>query len=82
MNFIEVKPGTKLRKSEIICIEKIDDMTCKVYTEIGSYDSIYPYSTLAMLLEMGNIEEQISNPLPADKQPDRLNLYGTQYWAG
>jgi hypothetical protein len=82
MNFIEVKQGIKIRKSEIICIEKTDDMTCKVYTAIGEYDSIYPYQTLSMLLEMGNIEEQISTTPAADNRPDRLNLYGAQHWAG
>ena len=80
MNFIEIRPSIKLRKSDISKIRKLDDMSCEVFCNGEWEKSIYPYQTLSMLLEMANIEEQISTPQPVDN-PNR-NLYGAQYWAG
>jgi hypothetical protein len=80
MNFIEVRPNIKLRKSSITKIRRLDDMRCEVFCDEEWEESIYPYQTLAMLLEMGNIEEKISTTPPVDN-PSR-NLYGAQHWAG
>ena len=81
MNFIEIKPNLKLRKSSISKIRRLDDMRCEVFCDEEWHESIYPYQTLAMLLEMERIEENISNPQPADN-PRVGNLYGAQHWAG
>ena len=78
MKYIELKPGINILKSEIIGIEDIDMMTCKVLTSIGAYDSIYPSWRILMLLEQPDIEEQLMQP----ETPDRVNLWGKQHFAG
>lgn len=78
MKFIELKPGINVKAEDIIAIEEIDMMTCKVITPVGAYDSIYPSWRILMLLEE-NIEQPIVNPQPP---VDRVNLWGQQYFAG
>lgn len=80
MKFIEVNNGINIRKSDIIGIENIDEMTCKVITNIGAYDSAYPSWRILMLLEQPGIEEQLSPVV--QETPDRVNLWGAQHFAG
>lgn len=80
MKYIELRPGINVKKEDCICVEEIDMMTCKVYTSVGSYDSIYPSWRILMLLEQQNIEEQLSPVQP--QTPDRVNLWGAQHFAG
>ena len=83
MNFITVRPGIKLRKENISKIRKIDDiMKCEVFCDGEWVVSDYPYESLGMLLEIGNIEEQISTTAPTDNPSTTRNLYGAQHWAG
>lgn len=78
MKFIEIAPCKNLRKSEIIDVAYVDDMTCKVSTQIGIYDCSYPSWRILMLLETPDIEEQVAKP----QTPDRVNLFGAQHFAG
>lgn len=79
MKYIELKPGLNILKSEIISVEDIDMMSCKVLTPVGAYESIYPSWRILMLLEQPDIEEQMAvNP----ETPDRVNLWGKQHFAG
>ena len=80
MRYIEIKPGVNINKDEIICIEDIDMMTCKVLTSIGAYDCIYPSWRILMLLEQPDIENQIA--AQPQTPVDRVNLFGAQHWAG
>jgi hypothetical protein len=79
MKYIEVKPGINIKKDEIISVEEIDMMSCKVLTPVGAYDSIYPSWRILMLLEQPDIEEQMVQP---QSPVDRTNLWGAQNWAG
>lgn len=79
MKFIEISPGININKKEIICVERINEMTCKVSTQIGVYDSVYPSWRILMLLETPDIEEQVVSP---QTPVDRTNLWGTQHFAG
>lgn len=82
MNFIEIYPGKNIRKNEIIDIEYVDDMSCKISTQIDTYDCSYPSWRVLMLLEKEDIEEKISTVQPIDK-PDTRSLFGNgQYFAG
>lgn len=80
MKFIEINSGVNIRKEDICAIERIDDMTCKVITNMGAYESVYPSWRILMLLEQPDIEEQISPVSP--QTPDRVNLWGSQHFAG
>lgn len=80
MNFIEISPGKNLRKSEIIDVAYVDDMTCKLATQIGIYDCSYPSWRILMLLEERNIENKIA--IQPQTPVDRTNLWGGQHWAG
>lgn len=80
MNFIEISPGKNLRKSEIIDVAYVDDLTCKVATQIGVYDCTYPLWRILMLLEEPSIEEQIASQTPSPV--DRTNLFGAQHFVG
>lgn len=80
MKYIEVSPSVNIKKDEIISVERIDDMTCKVMTMVGPYESIYPAWRILMLLEQPNIEE---NVLPGSPEsPSRTNLWGSQHFSG
>ena len=50
MKYLELKPGINILKTEVIGVEAIDEMTCKVLTSIGAYDCIYPSWRILMLL--------------------------------
>lgn len=80
MKFIEISPGKNLRKSEIIDVVYVDDMTCKIATQIGVYDCSYPSWRILMLLEEPTIEEQIA--AQPQTPVDRVNLWGGQHFAG
>ena len=60
MKFIESRPGINIAKHKIISVESIDDMTCKIGTDIGMFESIYPSWRILMLLEQPDIEEQVA----------------------
>lgn len=79
MKYIELRPGLKVKKDQILSIEDIDMMSCKILTPVGAYESIYPSWRILMLLEQPDIEELI-----ADKPQisDRVNLWGNQHYAG
>jgi hypothetical protein len=79
MKYLELKPGINILKTEVIGVEAIDEMTCKVLTSIGAYDCIYPSWRILMLLEQPNIEEQL---IPTQTPVDRVNLWGNQHFAG
>lgn len=81
MKYIELKPGINVKKEDCVCIESVDEMTCKVWTSIGSYDCIYPSWRILMLLEQPDIEEQLS-PMAPSTPTDRVNLWGRQHFAG
>lgn len=76
MKYLELRPGINVKKEDVICIENIDMMTCKVITSVGAYESIYPSWRILMLLEEPIIEKQASKTL------DRVNLWGSQHFAG
>lgn len=76
MKYIQIRPGINILKSEVIGVEKIDDMSCKILTSVGAYDSVYPSWRIIMLLEESDIEERL---MPT---PDRVNLWGHQHFAG
>ncbi len=79
MNFIELRPGINISKHKVISVESIDEMTCKVGTEIGMFECIYPSWRILMLLEQPHIEEQVASiQTPVDK----VNLFGAQHFAG
>jgi hypothetical protein len=82
MNFIEISPGKNLRKSEIIDVSYVDDMTCKIATQIGVYDCVYPSWRILMLLEQPTIEEQIAMQPSDNPDYSTRNLWGHQHWAG
>ncbi len=79
MTFIEINAGVNIRKSDICAVERIDEMTCKVITNVGAYESIYPSWRILMLLEQPDIEEQVVQP---QSPTDRTNLWGAQHFAG
>ncbi len=79
MKFIQVNHGMNIRKNDIICVEDIDGLTCKVVTSIGAYESIHPSWRILMLLEQPDIEEQIVQPQDTD---NKVNLFGAQHFAG
>lgn len=81
MNFIEIRPGKNLRKSEIIDVEYIDELSCKLTTAIGIYDCNYPSWRILMLLEQEDIEEKFLTVQPQSSN-DRTNLWGAQSWVG
>lgn len=77
MNYIELRPGINVKKSDIIAVEDIDMISCKVVTMAGAYESIYPSWRILMQLEDN------ANPIVQPEQPvDRVNLWGKQYFAG
>lgn len=78
MRYLELRPGINIKKDEIISVEDIDGMSCKVLTPVGAYESIYPSWRILMLLEEPDIEEQLMSP----QTPDRVNLWGNQHFAG
>jgi len=80
MRYLELKPGVNILKSQVIVVEKIDEMSCKILTTVGAYESIYPSWRIMMLLEQPDIEEQIA--APQQSPVDRTNLWGAQYFAG
>lgn len=77
MRFIELRPGVNVNTEQIVSIEEVDMMTCKVTTVVGVYESSYPSWRILMQLE--DINEQTVNPEPP---VDRVNLWGKQYFAG
>lgn len=79
MKYLEVRPGINVLKSEVIGIEDIDMMSCKILTSVGAYESIYPSWRILMLLEQPDIEEQLMKP---QTPIDRVNLWGHQHFAG
>ncbi len=79
MKYLELKPGINVLKTEVIGVEAIDEMTCKILTSIGSYDCIYPLWRILMLLEQPDIEEKL---IPTQTSVDRVNLWGNQHFAG
>ena len=80
MKYLELKPGINVKKTDIIAVEEIDMMSCKVITAVGAYESIYPSWRILMLLEEPDIEEQMLSVAP--ETPDRVNLWGKQHFAG
>lgn len=50
MSFLQVKDGLSVRKSAIEAIERTDDMKCKIHTASNCYESIYPYTTMVIML--------------------------------
>lgn len=82
MNFIEIRPGVNISKDHIICVESIDEMSCKVSTHIGDYESIYPSWRILMLLEQPDIEESIVTNQPDNPDTTTRNLWGSQHFAG
>lgn len=80
MKFIEISDGVSIRKEEIICVERIDELRSKITTEYGSYESNFSYSTILSLLEMDNVEETMANISRGNQQSN--NLFGGQHWAG
>lgn len=61
MKFISVSDGFSIRKSSIEAVVKTEDLKCEIRTEANVYKCGYPYSTMLSLLEMENIEENVSN---------------------
>lgn len=80
MKYIEISPLVNIKKDQIISVERIDDMTCKVMTMVGAYESIYPAWRILMLLEKENIEEVMLPVSP--ESPVGTNLWGSQHFAG
>lgn len=80
MKYLEVSPSVNIKKDQIISVEKIDDMTCKIITNVGAYESIYPAWRVLMLLEQPDMEEKILPVQP--ESPVGTNLWGAQHFAG
>jgi len=79
VKYLEIKPGLNVNKNQIIYVEDIDMMTCKIYTAVGSLESIYPSWRILMQLEQEDIQQQ---PVAPETPKDRVNLWGQQYFAG
>ena len=81
MRYIELKPGLNVKKDEIIYVEDNSDMmSCKVFTQIGAFDCIYPSWRIMMLLEQPTLEEQVA--LQPSTPDSTVNHFGAQHWAG
>ncbi len=81
MRYLEIRPGVNLKKEDCICVENVDEMSCKIWTSIGSYDCSYPSWRILMLLEQEDIEENFS-VVQQGSPVDRTNLFGAQHWVG
>lgn len=79
MKFISISPTKDLRKSEIIDVEEIDMISCKLTTQVGVYNCEYPKWRVLMLLEQPDIEEQVAQ---TQSPIDRTNLWGAQHFVG
>lgn len=87
MKYLEIRPGVNIKKEDCVCVEAIDEMTCKVWTSTGAYTSIYPSWRVLMLLEEKDIEEQLptvkpETPSGIGNSRSSVNLWGSQYFAG
>ena len=51
MKFIEIKEGICVRKDEVIALESLSTMTCRVILENTAYDSNFSYETIKKILE-------------------------------
>lgn len=78
MNFIQIREGVAIRKSDIIAVEKLDSGGTRVLTLNTAYECPFLYDSILTLLEIEDIEtkvtEQQSNP--------SVNLWGAQHWRG
>lgn len=52
MKFIETRDGFSIRRDDIKALERIDDLHCYCITEIGRFESNFPYETMLSLLEI------------------------------
>lgn len=80
MSFLNISPGVNIKCDQIVAIEDIDMMTCKILTTVGAYESIYPSWRILMLLDNLNQEEETS--VQPETPSDKVNLWGRQYFAG
>ena len=80
MKFITISPLKDVRKSDIIAIDYVDEMSCKLTTSTGTFNCLYPRWRVLMLLEQEDIENQIA--AQPQSPIDRTNLFGAQHWAG
>lgn len=79
MNFLQVKDGISVRKSDIIAIERMEDGGTKVLTMNTMYECPFLYESILTLLEMEDLEEKVaSNP----QQQPFAGMWGTQHWRG
>lgn len=51
MEYIEIAEGLSIKVCDICAIAKETDLTCIVYTEVGNFNSTFPYDVLLQLLE-------------------------------
>jgi len=82
MRYIEVRPGLNINKDKIVSVEMIDEMSCKVCTAIGEYESIYPSWRILSLLELPSIEESMAMKPSDNPDTTTRNLWGHQHFAG
>ena len=80
MKFITISPLKNVRKSDILAVDYVDEMSCKVTTSTGTFDCLYPTWRVLMLLEEPDIENQIA--MQPQTPLDKVNLFGAQHWAG
>lgn len=78
MKFIEIKEGLSIRKDGILGVEVNPNGGTTIITSYGSYESNFPYSSILMLLESGNIEESVVN---ASRGAQPWEFSG-QHWRG
>lgn len=51
MKFIEVKKGVSVRKDQIIALEEVGKLSCKIILESGEYTINFPYESMKKILD-------------------------------
>lgn len=82
MKEIEIKPGVRVKKSDISFTEDLPGGLTRVSTLNASWDCDFPASVIWDLVNLENIENRIAfNPQPEVKKPFD-GMWGKQYWVG
>lgn len=64
MKFFQVSDGRSVKLCEIEAVERIDGMSCRLFTEYNQYEAKISYETIISILEnYHDAEDEKSNPL-------------------
>jgi hypothetical protein len=75
MEEIEIKPGIRVRKSDIVFTEDLPDGQTRVSTLNATWDCDFPADAIWMLINKDNNNEQVKRPIS--------QMFGVgQHWAG